>query len=348
MKASKFLLETSGIPAVIFSKGVRSPANNRLFELRQGESLKLRSMLAGDDFLYLMQGKVCIVAEAKPQHQVTLQEREQAAPKAYPMPAEGWVEVVAEADALLYQVDSKRMDDVITWTGIAQSLQQEPEKLEILAKVLTTRSLTNLPVESVFELITRMQISQVQQGYEVVTQGGQAEHFYILQQGEAEVWAMGLYDEKPRLVNVLRAGDSFGEDALVTGGTRNATVRMKTDGVLLIGNQADFSELIANPCIEEVDSEMAHVMKDKEGYQLLDVRYEEEYEDSHIESCKLIPLHELRERLGELDSETRYITYCRSGKRSAVAALIMKRSKLNVVSMRGGMNQWPYKTKSLY
>ncbi len=332
MKSSKFMMETSDLPGIIFSKGVKDDERNRLFKLQAGESVKVRSNLDEANYLYLLKGEARVDLDRR---SVILTEKEKAAPKAFKMPTDSeLVEVTAVGNTIVYHVDGKRLN--------------EPEKLSILSKVLTTRSLTNLPVESVFELISRMKVKPYSAGEDVVRQGDAAEHFYILQGGEAEVWAQGLYDDEQKLVSTLKEGDSFGEDALVTGGTRNATVRMKTEGTLLVGEQKDFKELIVSPCIEEIDCEMVNIMKEKHGYQLLDVRYEEEFEESYIEGSTLVPLHELRGRLGELDRNQRYITYCRSGKRSAVAALIMKRHKFNVVSMRGGINQWSYATKSMY
>jgi len=347
MKSSSFMIETSALPGVIFSQGPQRNDKNRLFNLQAGESIHIRSNIEQQSYLYLLKGETRI---ALPERSVILTEGNKSSPKAFVMPMDSAaiVEVTAVANTLLYHIDGKRLDDIVTWLGIAQSLENEPEKLGILSKVLTTRSLTNLPVESVYELISRMKLKRFKKGTAVVKQGDQARHFYILHQGEAEVWAQGLYDDKQKLVNTLTEGDSFGEDALVTGGTRNATVKMKTDGVLLVGNQDDFKQLIASPCIDEVDVEMARVMMDKGGYQLLDVRYEEEFEDSYIDGCRLIPLHELRDRYQELDINQKYITYCRSGKRSAVAALILKRKKFHVASMRGGINQWPYETKNMY
>ena len=75
----------------------------------------------------------------------------------------------------------------------------------------------------------------------------------------------------------------------------------------------------------------------------MDVRYEEEHEDEHIPGCKLIPLPDLRSRQHELDADKDYVVYCRSGKRSAVAALLLKQYRLNAVSLKGGINAWPYK-----
>ena len=42
----------------------------------------------------------------------------------------------------------------------------------------------------------------------------------------------------------------------------------------------------------------------------LDVRTEQEYQQSHIPNALFIPYNELPSRLGELDPGTAYITYC--------------------------------------
>lgn len=56
---------------------------------------------------------------------------------------------------------------------------------------------------------------------------------------------------------------------------------------------------------------------------LLDVRTEDEYWDKSVRDSLNIPLHELEERVTELDKNKTYITFCRSGVRSKAAALIL-------------------------
>jgi rhodanese-related sulfurtransferase len=48
---------------------------------------------------------------------------------------------------------------------------------------------------------------------------------------------------------------------------------------------------------------------DPEEYNLVDVRQPGEYEDEHIPGTKLIPLGELEDRLGELDSAKPTVAY---------------------------------------
>ena len=90
----------------------------------------------------------------------------------------------------------------------------------------------------------------------------------------------------------------------------------------------------------EVEVSVAEALV-KGSHQFVDVRYEEEWEDGHIPGATLLPLTDIRERLGELDRNGRFITYCLSGKRSAVAAMILKANGFNAVCMKDGLREWP-------
>lgn len=61
----------------------------------------------------------------------------------------------------------------------------------------------------------------------------------------------------------------------------------------------------------------------QENTVLLDVRTEDEYWEESVKESLNIPLHELEERVVELDKNKTYITFCRSGVRSKTAALIL-------------------------
>jgi len=83
------------------------------------------------------------------------------------------------------------------------------------------------------------------------------------------------------------------------------------------------------------------------GYKLLDVRYAEEFDDHHIPGATLMPLYELRNRMDELDKNDRYIVYCHAGGRSAVATLVLNQNQFDVVSLEGGIRDWPFETASV-
>ena len=117
-------------------------------------------------------------------------------------------------------------------------------------------------------------------------------------------------------------------------------------GLLRIEKE-DFLQLVSNPMVKWIEPEQ---VKEKlsNGHQLLDVRYEEEWEDSSIPGATLIPLQSLRARFTELDINKPYITYCKGGARSAVAALLLTQRGYDAISMKGGIRDWPYEVQSNY
>ena len=80
---------------------------------------------------------------------------------------------------------------------------------------------------------------------------------------------------------------------------------------------------------------------------LLDVRTEEEYETAHIPSSNLLPLSELETKVEKEipNKEKQIIVYCRSGRRSAIAAeRLTDLGYVNVYDL-GGIIDWPYETE---
>ena len=76
---------------------------------------------------------------------------------------------------------------------------------------------------------------------------------------------------------------------------------------------------------------------------LIDVRTDEEYVRGNIDGSKLIPVHELEERLHELDQyrEKKILVYCRSGARSMVAVgILFENGFNNIVNLAGGYMAW--------
>ena len=74
--------------------------------------------------------------------------------------------------------------------------------------------------------------------------------------------------------------------------------------------------------------------------QIVDVREADEVAAGMIPGARHIPLGELPQRLGELDRERPVIAVCRSGGRSAQAALVLEGAGFAVDNMLGGMMKW--------
>ena len=78
-----------------------------------------------------------------------------------------------------------------------------------------------------------------------------------------------------------------------------------------------------------------------ENIVLLDVREEWEWQIAHLDQALFIPLHNLPDKLDELDPSQEIVVYCHTGKRSAeVATFLMNEGFTRVSDMTGGIRAW--------
>jgi sulfur dioxygenase len=81
----------------------------------------------------------------------------------------------------------------------------------------------------------------------------------------------------------------------------------------------------------------------RDEVELVDVRSRAEFEGElgHLEGAKLVPLDELRSRMDELAATRPVVLICQTGKRSAMAATILRKAGLpRVANLAGGMVRW--------
>ena len=84
------------------------------------------------------------------------------------------------------------------------------------------------------------------------------------------------------------------------------------------------------------------LMKETEGYILLDVRTKEEYESGYIPGAINIPLSDINENVvSSLPYKSQMIlVYCRSGNRSKQASDKLSRLGYTNIIEIGGINSW--------
>lgn len=78
----------------------------------------------------------------------------------------------------------------------------------------------------------------------------------------------------------------------------------------------------------------------KAGALLLDVRTPAEFSAGYADGAKNVPLSDLKSRIEELDTETPIVVYCRSGRRSQQAALMLRKQGFRVADL-GSLSEWP-------
>ena len=93
-------------------------------------------------------------------------------------------------------------------------------------------------------------------------------------------------------------------------------------------------------------AEAKEIMDNGDGYVILDVRTQEEYDEAHIDGAILIPDYEITEKAESVlkDKNQLILVYCRSGRRSKNAASELVSLGYTNVKEFGGIIDWPYET----
>ena len=90
--------------------------------------------------------------------------------------------------------------------------------------------------------------------------------------------------------------------------------------------------------------EAKQIMDTEEGYIILDVRTQEEYDEGHIPGATQISHEEIAEKAEEVlpDKNQLILVYCRSGRRSKIAAEALAELGYTNIKEFGGIIDWPY------
>ena len=93
--------------------------------------------------------------------------------------------------------------------------------------------------------------------------------------------------------------------------------------------------------------EAKKIMDTEEGYIILDVRTQEEYDQGHIPGAIVISHEEIPEKAEDVltDKDQLILVYCRSGRRSKIAAEALAELGYTNIKEFGGIIDWPYEVE---
>ena len=94
--------------------------------------------------------------------------------------------------------------------------------------------------------------------------------------------------------------------------------------------------------------EAKKLMDSQEGYVILDTRTKEEYDQGHIPGAILIPYDEVLAKAESIlkDKNQLILVYCRSGRRSKLAAEDLVKMGYTNIREFGGIIDWPYEVET--
>jgi molybdopterin/thiamine biosynthesis adenylyltransferase/rhodanese-related sulfurtransferase len=98
----------------------------------------------------------------------------------------------------------------------------------------------------------------------------------------------------------------------------------------------------SNPTFREVSAAEAVALA-RDGYRVIDVREQNEWDAGHVAGATLLPLREVPERIGEVapDRDAPLLLHCAVGARSGrAAAYLTQLGYTNVVSLKGPLDHW--------
>jgi CRP-like cAMP-binding protein len=102
---------------------------------------------------------------------------------------------------------------------------------------------SNLSDDALEAISKKLKIVEFPSGTDIIREGDAADAFYLLHEGEVEVFQKQKHGES-LLTSVKGKGEGFGEMALLTCSPRFATVTARTDVVLYRLMKAEFEEIV--------------------------------------------------------------------------------------------------------
>ncbi|MGZ5010697.1 MAG: cyclic nucleotide-binding domain-containing protein [Methylobacter sp.] len=214
--------------------------------------------------------------------------------------------------------------------------ETEGDSNDWMTALLRSPIFQRLPPANLQKILMTLEAVHFKTGDTIIEQGSVGDYYYLIKNGQCLLTRKPTPNAKEIKLAQLSNGDTFGEDALLSGAPRNVTITALTDIVLLRLDKQQFVSLIKEPSLKFVDYEGVQEAI-KKGAVLLDVRAPDEYENHHLEGSINAPFFSLRMQLKTLSPEKPVVVVCQDGKVSEAAAFLLLRNKIDAMILRNGM-----------
>mgnify|MGYP001185021136 CR=1 FL=1 len=235
-------------------------------------------------------------------------------------------------------VDRELLDVMLTWsqTGGLEARELsgdvDDESGDWMTALLQSKAFLRIPPGNIAQIFASMEPVTFEAGQIILKQGDPGDYYYVITDGRAQVVLEDPSGNSEEELAQLGVGRAFGEEALVSGEPRNATVRALTRCTLMRLSNIAFSRLLKAPLMREVQVSDLHAQ-----VQLIDVRLPREFERGHWPGAINVPLARLRSLAQTLDPAREYWVYCDTGRRSASAVFLLTERGFDAKLVRGGV-----------
>lgn len=210
-----------------------------------------------------------------------------------------------------------------------------------IGKLLQSPPFNHMSPEHVRALFSALEPVDLSTGAVVLREGEAADDYYIIQRGRCLVSRQPSPRSDRQQLAILGPGDAFGEEGLLTGAPRNATVAMLSEGRLMRLSRPDFERFVKKPLVRELDFDEALRLTEQRGAVWLDVRDAARAAESPLRDSVLIPLGALRLQLPKLDRSKPCVVCCDDGRLSVAGAFLLAERGFEAYFLTGGLRGTP-------
>ncbi len=242
--------------------------------------------------------------------------------------------MVAGNSVTVLCVDAELLDLLLNWgadDGLVVDEIDTDEANEWVDGLLQSEAILSLSPQSIQMLMSVVEPLELNANEVVFYQGDEPDYYYIVSSGHCVVSRSGEGAGATTELARLKAGDAFGEEALIANSVRSATVRMVEDGLLLRLDQRNFKSLLEESLVNNITVERAKSLKER-GAEYLDLRSASAF--SRDGTGINIPFSELRSRIESLDRNKKYIVVSDDNNVSAVGAFLLSKKRFKVYLLK--------------
>lgn len=288
------------------------------------------------DLVYLLDGSVTLQAEGLVVEVITSESESAKFALAHQIPRK--IDAVANGVARIVRLDAEVVNNpppaiyqedqsyIIT----EESDEESDDWMTILLRLPLFQS---LPPSSLQKILMSLKTTHFAQGDVIFDSGRAVDYFYVITKGQCLL-------SRPSLAEAgkirLGAGESFGEEYLITDYPAQETITALSDVSLIQLEKKQFLTLLKEPLLKFVEHKDILDALSK-GALLLDVRLKREYESRHLVDSVNIPLMSLRMRIEECPRDKQIVVVCAKAKASEAGAFLLLKDGFNAFVLKGGM-----------
>jgi CRP-like cAMP-binding protein len=242
---------------------------------------------------------------------------------------------VARTPSQILFVDRELVDLLLTWSqtgGLEGEVQHKHDSIDWMTALLQSKAFTRIPPANIAQILSSLEPVSFFPGDVILKQGDVGDYYYVITDGRVQVLLEDEYGQREEELAQLGVGRAFGEEALVSGEPRNATVRALTRCALMRLSGAAFAKLLKAPLLKEIT-----LLELPSDATVIDVRLQSEFAHGHLPGARNIQLSAIRDAAGSLDPKLKYVVYCDTGRRSASATFLLSERGFNASVIRGGV-----------